>query len=154
MPRLPGKRPLDQSQSQNRTSGVGRSPAADGNRGPRERAFLIGLDVRTRSRGPASPRARNGPLTAAAQAARDTSTGPAATKASDIPEFSAEESLAELRSLAVSAGAEVVGEFLQHRARPDPATLIGSGKLEEIAGATASVSAASTFSTPSGRPAA
>jgi GTPase len=101
---------------------------------------LIGLDVRTRSRGTAPSKARSGPLTAAAQAARDSSTG-AATKASDIPEFSAEESLDELRSLAVSAGAEIVGEFLQHRDRPDPATLIGSGKLEEIAGATASVSA-------------
>ena len=84
---------------------------------------------------------QNGPLTAAAQAARDTSSGPVATKAPDIPEFSAEESLDELRSLAVSAGAEIVGEFLQHRDRPDPATLIGRGKLEEIAGATASVSA-------------
>jgi GTP-binding protein HflX len=80
-------------------------------------------------------------LTAAAQAARDTSTGPVAAKAADIPEFSAEESLAELRSLAVSAGADIVGEFLQHRDRPDPATLIGRGKLEEIGAATASVSA-------------
>jgi GTP-binding protein HflX len=34
-----------------------------------------------------------------------------------------------------------VGEFLQHRDRPDPATLIGRGKLEEIAGAAASASA-------------
>jgi GTP-binding protein HflX len=108
---------------------------------PKERAFLIGLEVRTRSRGAASARARNGPLTAAAQAARDSSSSSVATKAPDIPEFSAEESLDELRSLAISAGAEIVGEFLQHRDRPDPATLIGSGKLEEIAGATASVSA-------------
>ncbi|MGH9501387.1 MAG: GTPase HflX [Terriglobales bacterium] len=122
-------------------SGIGRTPSAEGNRRPRERAFLIGLEVRSRSRRPASPRARNGPLTAAAQSARDASTRPAATKAQDIPEFSADESLAELRSLALSAGAEIVGEFLQHRDRPDPATLIGSGKLEEIAGATASVSA-------------
>ena len=58
---------------------------------PRERAFLIGLDLRTRSRGPASAKARSGPLTAAAQAARDTSTAKPATKAPDIPEFSAEE---------------------------------------------------------------
>jgi GTPase len=35
----------------------------------------------------------------------------------------------------------VAGEFMQHRDRPDPATLIGKGKLEEIAGAAASVSA-------------
>jgi len=52
--------------------------------------------------------------------------------------FSAEESLAELRELTLSAGAEVAGEFLQHRDKPDPATLIGRGKLEEIAGAAAS----------------
>ncbi len=58
-----------------------------------------------------------------------------------IPEFSAEESLDELRSLATSAGAQIAGEFLQHRDKPDPATLIGKGKLEEIAAAAASVSA-------------
>ena len=55
--------------------------------------------------------------------------------------FSAEESMAELRELASSAGAEVVGEFIQSREKPDPATLIGRGKLEEIAGAAASASA-------------
>ncbi len=60
---------------------------------------------------------------------------------SDSPDFSSEESLDELRSLAASAGAEIVGEFMQRRDRPDPATLIGKGKLEEIAGAAASVSA-------------
>ena len=46
-----------------------------------------------------------------------------------------------MRSLATSAGAQIAGEFLQHRDKPDPATLIGKGKLEEIAGAAASVSA-------------
>ncbi len=59
----------------------------------------------------------------------------------NIPEFDAEESLAELRTLAESAGAEVVGNILQRRDKPDPATLIGAGKLEEIAGAAASVNA-------------
>ena len=123
----------------NGTGGVGRGPAAD-RTGPRkERAFLVGLETRRRKR--AGSRSQNGPLTAAAQAARDSSTGIVAPKSPDIPEFSAEESLAELRSLAVSAGAEIAGEFLQHRDRPDPATLVGKGKLEEIAGATASVSA-------------
>jgi GTP-binding protein HflX len=43
--------------------------------------------------------------------------------------------MAELNELATSAGAAVVGEFLQHRDRPDPATLIGRGKLEELSGA-------------------
>jgi GTP-binding protein HflX len=52
-----------------------------------------------------------------------------------------EESLAEFRDLVASAGAEIAGEFVQHRDRPDPATLIGKGKLQEIAAAVASVDA-------------
>jgi GTP-binding protein HflX len=52
-------------------------------------------------------------------------------------DFSAQESMDELRELATSAGAEVVGEIIQSRDKPDPATLIGRGKLEEIAGAAA-----------------
>ncbi len=51
--------------------------------------------------------------------------------------FGAEESLAELRELATSAGAEIVGEVLQRREKLDPATLIGRGKVEEITGAAA-----------------
>ena len=94
---------------------------------PKERVFLVGLDYRVRSRTPRGEAAK-------AASARST---PAPT----IPEFSAEESLDELRTLAESAGAEIAGEFLQRRDRPDPATLIGKGKLEEIAGAAASVSA-------------
>jgi GTP-binding protein HflX len=66
---------------------------------------------------------------------------PRANSKPSIPEFDADESLAELRTLAESAGAQVVGEILQRRDRPDPATLIGAGKLEEIAGAAASVDA-------------
>jgi len=98
----------------------------------KERAFLVGLDYHKRSR------AAGKVLTDSAQAARDAS----ASKRTPIePQFSAEESLSELRDLALSAGAEIVGEILQHRDRPDPATLIGSGKLEEIAGAAASVNA-------------
>ena len=106
----------------------------------RERALLVGIETRNRSRTLSGSRKPNGPLTAAAQAARDSSSAAIVTKAPDVPEFSAEESLAELRSLAISAGAEIAGEFLQRRDRTDPATLVGKGKLEEIAGATASVS--------------
>jgi GTP-binding protein HflX len=107
-----------------------------------ERAFLVGIDYRVRRRSGSGANSAKSLLTSSAQAARDragSATG--ATKAPRIPEFSAEESLEELRSLATSAGAEIAGEFLQHRDRPDPATLIGRGKLEEIAGAAASVSA-------------
>jgi GTP-binding protein HflX len=49
--------------------------------------------------------------------------------------FNSEESLAELRELTTSAGGVVVGELLQRRDRPDPATLIGRGKVEEVAAA-------------------
>jgi GTPase len=118
-----------------------------------ERAFLVGLDVRTRG--------RQGSLTAQAAAARDASEAGQATSPtlspktrkdgapdvsrsngkSSVPEFDAEESIAELRTLAESAGAKVIGEIVQRRDRMDPATLIGAGKLEEIAGAAASVNA-------------
>jgi GTPase len=126
--------------SDSRTPGrAGPSPrSSHPNSEPRERAFLVGLEYRTRRAG-AEARAS---LTAGAQAARDGSTSIApGKKAPRIPEFSAEESLDELRALATSAGAEIAGEFLQRRDRPDPATLIGKGKLEEIKGAAASVSA-------------
>lgn len=43
-----------------------------------------------------------------------------------------EESLAELATLAQSAGAEVVAEIRQMRPALDPATLVGSGKVAEI----------------------
>ena len=113
-------------------------------RSQNERAFLVGLEVRS-SRG-------KGSVLAHAAAARDAAamrseSTPAMRKDSAaknkpiIPEFNAEESLAELSTLAESAGAKVVGEILQRRDRPDPATLIGAGKLEEVAGAAASVRA-------------
>jgi GTPase len=102
-----------------------------------ERAFLIGIDYRVRLRKPAAP----GKSTAS-QAARDSAVlGSALSRAPSIPQFSAEESLEELRDLATSAGAQVAGEFLQHREKPDPATLVGKGKLQEITGAAASVAA-------------
>jgi len=44
----------------------------------------------------------------------------------------AESSLEELALLARSAGARVVGSLVQERARRDPATLIGRGKVEEV----------------------
>jgi GTP-binding protein HflX len=52
-----------------------------------------------------------------------------------------EASLAEFEELARSAGAEVAATLIQHRARPDPATLVGGGKLEEIEGVIASTGA-------------
>ncbi len=42
------------------------------------------------------------------------------------------ESLDELKSLAKTAGAEVIEAFIQKREAPDRATLIGRGKMEEL----------------------
>jgi GTPase len=50
-------------------------------------------------------------------------------------------SLAEFEELARSAGAEVAATLIQRRPKPDPATLVGGGKLEEIAGVVASTEA-------------
>jgi GTP-binding protein HflX len=50
-------------------------------------------------------------------------------------------SLAEFEELARSAGAEVAATLIQRRPRPDPATLVGQGKLEEIEGIVASTGA-------------
>ncbi len=68
-----------------------------------ERAILVGLDLKSRSR-----------------------------RASDHVPYGAEESLEELKSLAATAGAVVEETIIQSRPAPDSATLIGSGKLDEL----------------------
>jgi GTP-binding protein HflX len=52
-----------------------------------------------------------------------------------------EASLAEFEELARSAGAEVAATIVQHRPKPDAATLVGTGKIDEIAGVVASTEA-------------
>ena len=52
-----------------------------------------------------------------------------------------EAGLAEFEELARSAGAEIAATLVQHRPKPDPATLVGQGKLEEIEGVVASTGA-------------
>jgi len=44
----------------------------------------------------------------------------------------AENSLAELKALAETAGSEVMDGLIQRRDKPDPATYIGSGKVAEL----------------------
>jgi len=114
---------------------------------------LVGVDLGARSRG--NPAAQAGARQAvvcpelappdfgldgdAPENLPGTSVSPArAAQARSSTELDAEESLAEFRELVASAGGVVVAEIMQRRARPDPATLIGSGKVEEIAGVVAS----------------
>lgn len=49
--------------------------------------------------------------------------------------------LEEFRELVVSAGAVIAGEMVQHRPKADPATLLGSGKVEELSAIAASTRA-------------
>jgi len=62
------------------------------------------------------------------------------SRASTSPADS-EQTLLELQDLASSAGARVVGKVLQRSYEPDPATLVGRGKAEEIRAAAHAVKA-------------
>ncbi len=123
-----------------------------------ERAFLVGVEFTSRpaarnpttassksrqadSDTPLRPRSRSlGKVPPSARVARSAATPHLHPEGEEHRGFSAEESMAELRELVTSAGAVVTGEFQQRRPKPDPATLIGSGKLEELKGAVASSS--------------
>ena len=95
-----------------------------------ERAFLVGIEYGRRAQLKQAGMAR----TAAVHAGQHkTDKGLDDLRGPELP-FDAAASLAELKELAASAGAEIVGELLQRRDKPDPATLVGSGKLHEIKG--------------------
>ena len=53
----------------------------------------------------------------------------------------AENSLTELKLLAETAGSEVLDALMQRRQKPDPATYIGSGKVEELRAAVSATGA-------------
>lgn len=57
------------------------------------------------------------------------------------PEDYEEGNLQEFRELVLSAGAEIAEVVVQRRLKADPATLIGSGKVEEISALASSLSA-------------
>jgi GTP-binding protein HflX len=111
-----------------------------------ERAVLVAVELGGRS---AVKRAAQAGARQSAEraSARDSDETAPESSAGDESEtdvqtgLDTEESLSEFRELVASAGGEVVAEVLQRRARPDPATLIGSGKVEEIAGIAASTEA-------------
>ena len=74
-----------------------------------ERAILVGLDLKSRSHRGSNQRGN-----------------------SDPDAHAAEESLEEMKALADTAGAHVEETIVQSRQAPDSATLIGSGKLDEL----------------------
>jgi GTP-binding protein HflX len=134
---------------------AGKTSMPGDSEGAAERAVLVGVDLGVRSRG--NRAAQTGARQAVVCAEPDGAVFTDAPESADLPlaevspgratlarsstELDAEESLAEFRELVASAGGMVVAEIMQRRARPDPATLIGSGKVEEIRGVAASTEA-------------
>jgi len=122
-----------------------------------ERAVLVGVDLKSHSRGSRAtvdvaraaavcPSVVTRPDEGAGAADLSGKQGSDAEPAVKMPrravaELNVTESLEEYRELVVSAGGVVVAEVLQSRDRPDPATLIGSGKVEEIRGIVDSIEA-------------
>lgn len=52
--------------------------------------------------------------------------------AADCGEYDAESSMKELEELAKTAGAQVVAQIIQKRPAPEPATVLGEGKVDEL----------------------
>jgi GTPase len=102
-----------------------------------DRALLVAVEFSARRK----PLSRSAVL--AREAANTSVEFDEATTSSALPALGmdTESALAEFRELISSAGAVVVGELIQRRAKADPATLIGRGKVEELAGIAASTDA-------------
>jgi GTP-binding protein HflX len=112
-----------------------------------ERAVLVGVHISSRPtiRRPGADGARSAALAVKGtvgdwddgddeEAASGTlSTSQAGLLVPESTELSVDASLVEFRELMESAGASVVAQVLQRRSRADAATLIGAGKVEEIA---------------------
>ncbi len=98
-----------------------------------DRALLVSVDLgQTRKSVPRSA--------ALAREAANTSSDSEGASLS-AREMGSDAALEEFRVLVTSAGAQVVAEVVQRRQKADPATLIGSGKVEEIAAVAASSNA-------------
>jgi GTP-binding protein HflX len=84
-------------------------------------------------------------LTASAQLARTAAAVVAgATAEEDLPEpttLDFDAGRAEFEELARSAGATIAATLVQRRQKPDPSSLVGQGKLDEIVGVVASTNA-------------
>jgi len=100
--------------------------------GPRgERALLVSVSFGRAGKVPSREASQ------ARAAARTDENGSEPTRV--FPHASDEESRQdEFRELVVSAGAAIAAEMAQHRPKADPATLLGSGKVEELSAVAAS----------------
>jgi GTP-binding protein HflX len=91
-----------------------------------ERALLVGVEFLSRPQ--ALPRSA-----ALAREAALAARGDAPGGERSLPSVDNGAAFVEFRELVAGAGADVVAEVLQRRPKPDPATLVGKGKVDEIA---------------------
>jgi GTPase len=98
---------------------------------PLDRALLVGVEFV--SRPSAVPRSAAMAREAAKLAEIARTGGATDSQEPDRAPADSGAAFAEFRELVAGAGAEVVAEVVQRRPRPDPATLIGKGKVEEVA---------------------
>ena len=109
-----------------------------------ERAVLVAVEF-TGERRRLTTAARLAKLSASVAARGDDrledDLGDAEPPEAPVADLDFEASLAEFEELARSAGAEVAATLIQRRAKPDAATLVGTGKIEEIEGVVASMEA-------------
>jgi len=107
----------------------------------KERALLVAIEIGSRRQ--AISRSASLARNAAALRRESDTAEPGALSLAGEPDSAMdfETSHAEFRELVLSAGAEIAGEVTQKRAKADPATLLGSGKVEEISAIAASTNA-------------
>ena len=130
-------RPVRRSLVEARADSVARNSLT---RSPAERAVLVAVEFTgERRKLTAAARLAKTAAAVALGSAREVADPASEARASADLDFDA--SLAEFEELARSAGAEIAATLIQRRPRPDPATLIGGGKLEEIEAVIASTNA-------------
>ncbi len=109
----------------------------------RERAVLVAVEFtgQRRKLTPAARQARKAAAVLARPEGADVLGEVELPEFAEIAELDFEASLEEFEELARSAGAEIAATIVQRRPRPDAATLVGQGKLDEIVGVVASTGA-------------
>ena len=127
--------------------------AAEAARNPcAERAILVAVEFTAQRRRltPAAQMARKAAAVSAGTVGADildnddsdvAAGGRQRSATKEVADLDFEASLQEFEELARSAGAEIAATLIQRRPKPDPATLVGQGKLEEIEGVLASTGA-------------
>ncbi len=109
----------------------------------REIAVLVAVEF-TSDRHKLSPVAQQAKAAAAVSARKvhvDDDGHPIVQAPEPVRDIDFDASLAEFQELARSAGAQIAAVLIQRRAKPDAATLVGGGKLDEIVATVASTGA-------------